>query len=65
AIAGAVVIEQIFALPGLGTMLFAAILSRDLVLVQGGVLLLAITFVVVNALVDMAYTMLDPRIRGG
>ncbi|MCP5024813.1 MAG: ABC transporter permease [Actinomycetia bacterium] len=65
AIAGAVVIEQIFALPGLGTMLFAAILSRDLVLVQGGVLVLAITFVVVNALVDMAYTMLDPRIRSG
>ena len=52
AIAGAVVIEQIFALPGLGTMLFAAILSRDLVLVQGGVLLLAVAFVVVNALVE-------------
>lgn len=65
AIAGAVVIEQIFALPGLGTMLFAAILTRDLVLVQGGVLLLAITFVVVNALVDIAYTVLDPRIRSG
>ncbi len=65
AIAGTVVIEQIFGLPGIGTMLFAAILTRDLVLVQGGVLLLAVTFVVFNAIVDIAYTILDPRIRSG
>ena len=63
-IAGTVVVEQIFALPGLGTMLFAAILTRDLVLIQGGVLLVALAYVAVNSLVDATYTVLDPRISG-
>ncbi len=62
AIAGTVVIEQIFALPGLGTMLFSAILTRDLVLIQGGILLVAIAYVVMTSLVDLMYVLLDPRI---
>lgn len=65
AIAGTVVIEQIFALPGLGTMLFSAILTRDLVLIQGGILLVAVGYVVMTSLVDMMYGVLDPRIARG
>lgn len=65
AIAGTVVIEQIFALPGLGTMLFTAILTRDLVLVQGGVLIVAVSYVVMNSLVDIVYSIIDPRISHG
>lgn len=62
AIAGTVVVEQIFALPGLGTMLFAAILTRDLVLIQGGILLVALSYVLMTFLVDIAYSLIDPRI---
>lgn len=64
-LSGAVIIETIFALPGVGRLLFDAINSRDLLMVQGVVLLLAVTFVVVNFVVDVLYTFLDPRIRSG
>ncbi len=63
AMTGAVVIEQIFGLPGLGRTLLLAILSRDLVVVQGLVLVIAGAYVVVNSLVDLAYRLVDPRIR--
>jgi peptide/nickel transport system permease protein len=60
---GAVLVEQIFALPGLGRVVLDAILQRDYALVQGSVLFIAFNFMVVNLLVDLAYSALDPRIR--
>ncbi|MFO7806179.1 MAG: ABC transporter permease [Paracoccaceae bacterium] len=62
---GAVIVEQIFALPGLGRVVLDAILQRDYALVQGVVLFIAFNFLVVNLLVDLAYAALDPRIRYG
>jgi peptide/nickel transport system permease protein len=60
---GAVVVEQVFSLPGLGRMLLNAITERDYALVQGGVLVIATLFVVTNTVVDVVYGFLDPRIR--
>ena len=55
-------IENVFSWPGIGQMLVDAILKRDFPLVQGGVLLVATVYVVVNLLTDLLYAMLDPRI---
>ena len=60
---GAVYIETVFQWPGLGRMLVDAIATRDLMLVQGGVLLMAMSYVVVNLLADLLQHQLDPRIR--
>jgi peptide/nickel transport system permease protein len=60
-----VVIEQIFGLPGMGWTFVNGIYQRDYPVVQGAVLMLAFTFVLVNLLVDMTYAYLDPRIRYG
>jgi peptide/nickel transport system permease protein len=60
---GAVVVEEVFALPGIGRMLLNAINQRDYALVQGGVLVIATLFVVTNTVVDVVYGFLDPRIR--
>ena len=62
---GAVIVEYIFALPGMGRLLIGSIFNRDLVLLQGVVLFVGIAFVVVNLGVDMLYAVLDPRIRHG
>jgi peptide/nickel transport system permease protein len=62
---GAVIVEQIYALPGLGRLTLDAISQRDYPLVQGAVLFIAFNFLVVNLLVDLAYAALDPRIRLG
>jgi peptide/nickel transport system permease protein len=62
---GAVLVEQIYALPGLGRLVLEAILQRDYALVQGTVLFVALNFMVVNLAVDLAYVLLDPRIRLG
>jgi peptide/nickel transport system permease protein len=62
---GAVIVEQIYALPGLGRMVLDAILQRDYALVQGSVLFIAFNFMIVNLLVDLAYVALDPRVRLG
>ena len=62
---GTVVVEEIFSIPGVGRMLLAAIVQRDYALVQGGVLVIAILFVLVNIVVDLLYGYLDPRIRLG
>ena len=62
-IGGAVIVEQIFALPGVGRLLLGGIFNRDLILVQGTVSFIAVAFVVVNFLVDMLYAVLDPRVR--
>jgi peptide/nickel transport system permease protein len=64
-IGGAVLIETIFALPGIGRLLIGAIYGRDFVILQGVVLFVATAFVLVNFTVDMLYGVLDPRIRHG
>nr|WP_237462261.1 ABC transporter permease [Leucobacter chromiireducens] len=64
-IAGAVVIENVFALDGLGSLLVRAILQRDFAVVQAVILVLVIAFVVINAIVDFLYTIIDPRIQLG
>ena len=60
---GAVITETIFAWPGVGRWLFLAVQARDFRAVQGGVLLLATVFIVVNLIADVLYAWLDPRIR--
>jgi peptide/nickel transport system permease protein len=60
---GAVVVEEIFAVPGVGRMLLNAIVQRDYALVQGAVLVIAVLFVALNIVVDVVYGYLDPRIR--
>jgi len=64
-IGGALIIETIFALPGIGRLLVGAIYARDFIILQGVVLFVAIGFVMVNFIVDMLYAVLDPRIRHG
>ncbi len=63
AIGGSVVIEQVFALPGIGRLVVQAILARDYPLVQGVMLIYGFTFVAINLAVDLAYTCADPRVR--
>src|ERR1700688_2504795 len=64
-IGGALIVETIFALPGIGRLLVGAIYTRDLIILQGVVLLVAAGFVAMNFIVDMLYAVLDPRIRHG
>ena len=60
---GAVMTEVVFAVPGLGMMITTAVLSREYAVVQAGIILTALFFIVVNLLVDQAYQFLDPRLR--
>jgi ABC-type dipeptide/oligopeptide/nickel transport system permease component len=60
---GAVITETIFAWPGVGRLLIQSISFRDYPLIQGCILLIAITYVTVNLLTDLVYGVLDPRIR--
>ena len=62
-IGGAVVIETVFNIPGLGRLIISAVLRRDYPVIQGVVLLIAVSYTLVNLLVDLAYLVLDPRIR--
>jgi len=62
-IGGAVVTESVFAIPGLGRLTVDAILRRDYPVIQGVVLLFSFVYVVVNLIVDLLYTLFDPRIR--
>ncbi|MFD3004403.1 nickel ABC transporter permease [Thermus tengchongensis] len=62
-LAGAVITETIFAWPGLGQLLVSSILARDYPVVQGAVLLVATSFILVNLLVDLLYAWIDPRVR--
>lgn len=64
-IGGSVVVEQIFALPGVGRLLYASILGRDLMMVQGVVLVISVAYILVNFCVDLLYSFLDPRLRHG
>jgi peptide/nickel transport system permease protein len=62
-LAGAVITETVFAWPGIGSLLVEAIARRDYPVVQGCVLLISTSYVLVNALTDLAYAWLDPRVR--
>jgi len=62
-IGGAVVIETVLNIPGLGRLIISAVLRRDYPVIQGVVLLIAVAYTLVNLLVDLAYLALDPRIR--
>ncbi len=64
-LSGAVVVEIVFQRPGVGVLLVDAVFARDYPVVQGAVLLIAVLFVLTNALVDLTYRYLDPRIRLG
>ncbi|GAA1699839.1 ABC transporter permease [Streptomyces yatensis] len=64
-ISGAVVTEQIFVLPGFGKLTIDAVFSRDYAMVQGVVLFTSAAYILVNLLVDLAYSVIDPRIRLG
>ena len=64
-IGGTVIVESIFALPGIGRLLIGAISTRDLIVLQGVVLIVAFGYVMMNFIVDMLYAVLDPRIRHG
>ena len=60
---GAIIVESVFAWPGLGTLMLTSIGNRDYVVVQAGLLILVLIFIVVNLLTDISYGFLDPRIR--
>jgi peptide/nickel transport system permease protein len=62
-IGGSVIIEQFFVIPGVGSLAIESILKRDYLVLQGVVLLIATAFVLVNVVVDILYTILDPRVR--
>jgi peptide/nickel transport system permease protein len=62
---GAVVVERVFVIPGLGSLLLDGVSNRDLLLVQDVVMLLVVAVLVVNFVVDLLYLALDPRLRGG
>lgn len=63
ALVGAIVVEQVFVLPGLGTLLLNAVNQHDLPVIQGVVMLLVVAVLLINALVDIAYVFIDPRLR--
>jgi peptide/nickel transport system permease protein len=63
-LAGAIIIENVFFLPGLGRLVFQAITQRDLIVVEGVVMLLVFAVIMVNFAVDLAYAWADPRLRG-
>ena len=64
-IGGSIIVEQVFALPGIGRLVVQGILQRDYPLVQGTMLLLGFAFVFINLIVDMLYALVDPRLRRG
>lgn len=64
-IGGTVIVERLFSYEGLGNMAIDAVVNRDLPLIQGIVLVFALLFVVINLVVDMAYALLNPRLRHG
>ena len=60
---GAVVVEQVFSLPGIGRLIIGAIMSRDFPVIQGGLLFLALIYLAINLAVDLLYAAVDPRVR--
>ncbi len=64
-IGGTVIVEKIFGLPGVGIAITQAIPQKDFPMLQGGVMMLAVAYLVINLVVDMSYSLLDPRVRRG
>ena len=64
-IGGTVLIEHLFSYPGIGNLAIAAVIQRDLPLIQGLVLTFAVLFILTNLIVDMAYSALNPKVRQG
>jgi peptide/nickel transport system permease protein len=64
-IGGTVIVERIFAYPGIGNMAIDAVINRDFPLIQGLVLTFAVLFIALNLAVDLLVTLLDPRLRHG
>ena len=64
-IVGAIVIERVFVLPGLGSQMLDAVASFDLVIVRGIVMLLVAAVLIVNGVIDLLYAVIDPRLRDG
>jgi len=62
-IGGAVVTETVFGLPGVGNLVVSAVTRRDYPVIQGALLIVAAIYVVINFLVDLLYTVVDPRVR--
>jgi len=62
-LAGTVIIENVFYLPGLGRLIFQAITQRDLIVVESVIMLLVASVVLVNLLVVLSYALIDPRLR--
>ncbi len=62
-IGGSIIIESIFALPGVGRLLIGSIFARDFMIIQGCITLIAVAYVVINFTVDICYALLDPRVR--
>ncbi|MBN9111469.1 MAG: ABC transporter permease [Pseudonocardia sp.] len=60
---GTVIVETLFAIPGLGQMIVQAVFNRDYMLLQGGLLFVAVAYVVINMIIDLLYLVLDPRVR--
>ena len=62
-IGGAVIVEQVFSRPGIGRMVFSAVINRDMPVVLGIVIIAAVFYVVVNTIIDLLYPVIDPRLR--
>ncbi len=62
-IGGSIIIESIFALPGVGRLLVGSVFARDFLIIQGCITLIAVAYVVINFAVDVCYALLDPRVR--
>ena len=62
-LSGAVMLETVFALPGVGRLVADSVFNRDLPVIQGVLLLIGIVYIVVNLVIDVLYTTLDPRIQ--
>jgi peptide/nickel transport system permease protein len=60
---GAVIVETLFAIPGLGQLIVQAVFNRDYVILQGALLFVAVVYVVINMVIDLLYLVLDPRVR--
>ncbi len=64
-LAGTIIIENVFYLPGIGRLIFQAVAQRDLIVVKNLVILLAVMVILINFIVDLLYAVIDPRLRGG
>jgi len=60
---GAIIVEEVYAMPGVGRLLLGAINQRDYALVQGTILFIALNFVFINLIADLTYALVNPRIR--